>query len=57
LLEYARITLISVADGIETGTKLSKLTLSVKERGSERPPAVGEPTFALYNLLTHRVLH
>lgn len=30
LLEYARITLISVADGIETGTKLSKLTLSVK---------------------------
>jgi len=30
LLEYAQITLISVADGIETGTKLSKLTLSVK---------------------------
>ena len=30
VLEYARITLISVADGIETGTKLSKLTLSVK---------------------------
>ncbi len=28
-LEYGRITLISVADGIETGTKLSKLTLSV----------------------------
>ena len=30
LLEYAGITLISVADGIETGTKRSKLTLSVK---------------------------
>ncbi|HZP35340.1 MAG TPA: recombinase family protein [Methylomirabilota bacterium] len=30
LLEHVRITLISVADGIETGTKLSKLTLSVK---------------------------
>jgi hypothetical protein len=30
LLEYARITLISVADSIETGIKLSKLTLSVK---------------------------
>jgi site-specific DNA recombinase len=30
VLEYAQITLISVADGIETGTKLSKLTLSVK---------------------------
>ncbi len=30
LLEHAGITLISVADGIETGTKLSKLALSVK---------------------------
>src|SRR6266481_2833661 len=30
LLEYTQIMLISVADGIETGTKLSKLTLSVK---------------------------
>jgi hypothetical protein len=47
----SRWTISDRADCLTEGTSSSE------ERGNGRPPAVGEPTFALSILLTHRVLH